>query len=34
MEVLNRTIGNQPSYRLTDITVNEQTLYEGACDED
>lgn len=33
-EVLNRTIGNQPVYRLTDITVNEQTLYEVTCDED
>ncbi|WP_288270196.1 hypothetical protein [uncultured Bifidobacterium sp.] len=33
-EVLNRTIGNQPAYRLTDITVNEQTLYEATCDED
>lgn len=33
-EVLNRTIGNQPAYRLTDITINEQTLYEDACDED
>lgn len=33
-EVLNRTIGNQPAYRLTDITINEQTLYEATCDED
>ena len=28
-EVLNRTIGNQPAYRLTDITITEAT-----CDED
>lgn len=33
-EVLNRTIGNQPAYRLTDITISEQTLYEATCDED
>lgn len=33
-DVLNRTIGNQPAYRLTDITVNVQTLYEATCDED
>ena len=33
-DVLIRTIGNQPAYRLTDITVNEQTLYEVTCDED
>ena len=33
-DVLNRTIGNQPAYRLTDITVNEQTLYEATCDEE
>ena len=28
-DVLNRTIGNQPAYRLTSITIS-----EGACDED
>lgn len=33
-EVLNRTIGNQPAYRLTDITVSEEPLYEATCDED
>ena len=33
-EVLTRTIGSQPAYRLTDITVNGQTLYEATCDED
>ena len=33
-EDLNRTIGNQTAYRLTDITINEKTLYEATCDED
>ncbi len=33
-EVLNRTIDNQPAYRLTDITIDEQTPYEATCDED
>ena len=32
--VLNRTIGNQPAYRLTDIDINEKTLHEATCDED
>ena len=33
-EVLNRTIGNQPAYRLTDITIPQKTLLEATCDED
>ena len=33
-EVLNRTIGNQTAYRLTDITIDEKTIYEATCDED
>ena len=33
-QVLNRTIGNQPAYRLTDIDVSAETLYEATCDED
>ena len=33
-EVLNRTIGNQSAYRLTDIDISEEPLYEATCDED
>lgn len=33
-QVLNRTIGNQTAYRLTDITINDKTTYEATCDED
>ena len=33
-QVLNRTIGNQTAYQLTDITINEKTIYEATCDED
>lgn len=33
-DVLNRTIGNQPTYRLTDIDISEEPLYEATCDED
>lgn len=29
-----RTIGNQPAYRLTDITIPQKTLWEATCDED
>ncbi|MBM6981204.1 MAG: hypothetical protein I3I97_03015 [Bifidobacterium thermophilum] len=33
-EILNRTIGSQPAYRLTDITIPQKTLWETTCDED
>lgn len=33
-EVLSRTIGNQPAYRLTDIDISTEPLYEATCDED
>ena len=33
-DVLNRTIGNQPAYRLTDIDISAEPLYEETCGED
>lgn len=33
-DVLNRTIGNQPAYRLTDIDISAEPLYEETCNED
>ena len=33
-EDLNRTIGNQHAYRLTDIDISAEPLYEETCDED
>lgn len=33
-DVLNRTIGDQPAYRLTDIDISAEPLYEATCDED
>ena len=33
-DVLNRPIGNQPAYRLTDIDISEEPLYEETCDKD
>lgn len=33
-DVLNRTIGNQPAYQLTDIDISTEPIYEATCDED